>query len=61
MIPISQDHVKQYQEVYLREHGIPIDAQRARVELTALVCLVAAVHRHMEQHNWPDLSEYRHQ
>ncbi len=40
---ISEEQVKKYVAVYLKEYGKPIDKTRARDELTALVTYMNAV------------------
>jgi hypothetical protein len=57
MIHITHEQVEKYQSIYLQEHGIAIDLANARTELMSLVCLLASVHQHMEQHNWPDVND----
>jgi hypothetical protein len=55
MMHITQEQVEKYMAIYLETYGVPIDPRKANDELTALLCLLAAVHRHMNKHNWPDL------
>ncbi len=57
MIHITDAQVEQYREIYFREYGKAIECAKARDELMSLVCLLAAVQRHMEQHDWPDLND----
>jgi len=57
MIHITDEQVEKYQSIYLREHGIAIDRATAHTELMSLVCLLAAVHRHMGQHDWPEVND----
>jgi hypothetical protein len=56
MMQITDEQVEKYQAIYYAEYHEPIDKAKARKELTALVCLLDIVHRHMEKHNWPDIS-----
>lgn len=56
MIQIGDGQVEKYMAIYLAEYGKAIDKSQARAELTALVCLVDIVHRHMEKQQWPDVS-----
>lgn len=56
MIHISEEQVEKYRELYLLDYGKPIDAIQARIELTALVSLLDAMHQHMENYGWPDVS-----
>ena len=56
MMHIADEQVEKYQVLYLEEYGHPIDKSKARVELTALVYLLDAMHEHMEKYNWPDVS-----
>lgn len=55
MMQITNGQVEKYMALYLKEHGKAIDPAKARIELTALVSLLADVHRYMEQQNWPDI------
>jgi hypothetical protein len=43
---ISEEKIKKYQEVFLKEYGFEIDYAQASQELSSLVCLVGAVYRH---------------
>jgi hypothetical protein len=56
MLHITDEQVKKYQAIYYSEYHEPVDNAKARTELTALVCLLDIVHREMEQHGWPDVS-----
>ena len=57
MIYIDEKHVDEYMAVILRKYGAELDALTARDELTALVCLLETVYRHMHKNNWPDISQ----
>jgi hypothetical protein len=44
---ISEDQVEKYITIYVEQYGKTIDKARARNELTALVCMLNAVNRHI--------------
>lgn len=46
---INDEQVEKYMELYLEEYGRPIDKATARIELTALVCMLNAVHRQINK------------
>lgn len=46
---IRKEHIKEFQEVFLKEYGFEIDEEKARSELTALVCLMEAVYQHQNK------------
>lgn len=48
---ISEEKIKKYQEVFLKEYGFEIDHTRALQELSSLVCLMGAVYRHQNKNN----------
>ncbi len=43
---ISEEKLTQYQKLFLEKNGFEISKAKALEELTALVCLIEAVHRH---------------
>ena len=53
---ITEEQVEKYMAIYLEKYGVPIDKRKALDELTALLCLLVSVHKHMQQQDWPDLS-----
>jgi hypothetical protein len=55
MIKITPEQVEKYRVLYQNKFGKSIDQDAARKELTALVCFIGAVNRHMQQCNWPNL------
>lgn len=48
---ISEEKIKRYQEIFLEEYGFEIEPSKALEELSSLVCLLNAVHRHINKHN----------
>ena len=56
MMKIDSSHVEEYRAVVLRKYGKGLDAAAARDQLTALVCLLETVYRHMRREGWPDIS-----
>jgi hypothetical protein len=56
MMHITQEQVEKYMAIYLATYGVPIDPRKANDELTALLCLLSAVHTHMNRYDWPELS-----
>ena len=48
MMQITPEQVRKYQEVYLQEHGRNITAEKAHIEIIALLSFVEAVHKHLE-------------
>lgn len=48
---ISEEKIKKYQEIFFQEYGFEIDKAQASQELLSLVCLLNAVHRHINKSN----------
>lgn len=46
---ISEEKIKKYQEIFIKEYGFEIDHDRASQELSSLVCLMGAVYRHQNK------------
>lgn len=46
---ISEERIDQYIALYLEEYGKPIERVQARNELTALICLLEAVYKHLNK------------
>lgn len=44
---ISEEQVEKYIAVYFEVYGKTIEKAQARIELTALVCMLNAVYRHI--------------
>ncbi len=44
---ISEEHLKKYQTIFFEVYGYEIDKTQALTELTSLVCLINAVHKHL--------------
>jgi hypothetical protein len=51
-MPISNQQVEKYMATFLEEYGYVIDKDRARVELTALVCLLEAIYKFNNKKNY---------
>ncbi len=49
---ISEERVIQYMDLYFKKYGKPIDKDRARAELTSLMCLMDAVYKHTNKTNY---------
>ncbi len=43
-------------DIHLAYYGFPIDQEKARIELTALVSLLLALHKHMERNECSDIT-----
>lgn len=48
---ISEEKLERYQKIFLEEYGFEISKAQALTELTALICLLNAVHRHLNKDN----------
>lgn len=48
---ISEENLLRYHKVFQEKYGFEISRAKALEELTALVCLISAVHRHINQNN----------
>ncbi len=57
MIQLTEEQVEKYMALYLEKYGVPIDKPKALDELTALVCLLISVHKHVKQNDRPDFSD----
>ena len=53
MMRITPEQVEEYRGLYQNKFGKPIESSQARDELTALVCFIGAIHRHVNQHDSP--------
>lgn len=49
MIRVTEEQIKGYMELYLKEYGVPIEYAKADKELSALVCLLETVHDDINQ------------
>ena len=49
---IDNKKVEQYMNLYLKKYGKTIDIAKARVELTALVCILEAVYKFNNKNNY---------
>ena len=55
MIPL--EYIEKYKEIYREEYGKEISNQKALDELTALVCLMSAVERHINSPRYKEINE----
>lgn len=46
---ISEEKLEKYQKIFLEEYGFEISSAEALTELSSLVCLISAVHRHINK------------
>jgi hypothetical protein len=46
---IPEKKVQEYMDLYLKKYGTPIDRAHALKELLSLVCLLDAVHKHINR------------
>ncbi len=52
MLRITEEQIEKYRAIHLEETQVVIGPEQAREELTALVCLLETVYRHMQGKNW---------
>jgi len=51
-VELSEEKIEKYIAIHLEEYGETIDKDRARVELSSLVCLLEAVYKHNNRKNY---------
>lgn len=56
MIPITPEQLERYRAIHLARFGKSISVEKAQIELSALVYILIELHRVMQEHNWPDVT-----
>ena len=49
---ISDEKVEQYVNLYFKKYGKNIDKAQARIELSALVCILEATYKYINKNNY---------
>ena len=49
---ISEEKINQFRKIYFKKYGRSIDKNKAIAELTALVCLLDTIYKHINKQNY---------